>query len=106
MSNVLKIAAAGGVTGEETDEHFENTVLLLHGDGNQGATNFSNTGSPSYLAFKDNSTNNFPITVNGDAYGDNFGPFAVADGNWSNYFDGTGDYLRCDEALRRIYKRI
>lgn len=92
MSNVLKIAAAGGVT-EETDEFFENTVLLLHGDGNQGATNFSNTGSPSYLAFKDNSTNNFPITVNGDAYGDNFGPYVLPEGNWSNFFDGSGDYL-------------
>ena len=87
------IQAAAGAGGAETDENFANTVLLLHGDGNQGATNFSNAGDPTYLAFKDNSSNNFPITVNGDAYGDNFGPFALEDGNWSNYFDGNGDYL-------------
>jgi hypothetical protein len=70
------------------DQYFENTTLLLHGDGNPNGTNPS-----SFLTFKDNSTNNFPITVNGDAYGDNFGPYAVADGYWSNYFDGTGDWL-------------
>jgi hypothetical protein len=93
LGNKLIKAAAGNAAAEETDEHFQNTVLLLHGDGNQGATNFSNTGDPSYLAFKDNSSNNFPITVNGDAYGDNFGPYALEDGNWSNYFDGNGDHF-------------
>lgn len=87
------IKAAAGAAGAETDENFNQTVLLLHGDGNQGATNFTNAGPPVYLAFKDNSDNNFPITVNGDAYGDNFGPYAVDDGYWSNYFDGTSAYL-------------
>ena len=89
-NKLIKAAAGNAAVAEETDEHFQNTVLLLHGDGNQGATNYSNTGSPSYLAFKDNSSNNFPITVNGDAYGDNFGPYALEDGNWSNFFDGSG----------------
>ena len=99
MSNILKTLAAGSAAGEETDEYFENTTLLLHGDGNQGATNFSNAGPPTYLAFKDNSSNNFPITVNGDAYGDNFGPFATADGYWSNYFNGSSDILVLNNVL-------
>ena len=90
--NPLKFLSRGGA-GVETDPDFENTVLLLHGDGNQGATNFSNTGPTKYMAFTDNSDNNFPITVNGDAYGDNFSPFARDEGYWSNAFDGTGDYL-------------
>ena len=85
------IGGLGAAVAEGTDEYFQNTVLLLHGDGNQGATNFSNSGDPSYLAFKDNSDNNFPITVNGDAYGDNFGPYALENGYWSNYFDGNDD---------------
>jgi hypothetical protein len=84
MSNVLKIAAAGGVT-EETDEHFENTVLLLHGDGTNGAQN--NT-------FLDSSTNNFTITRNGNTTQGTFSPFSKPDGGWGNYFDGTDDYLQ------------
>jgi hypothetical protein len=92
MSDLISVlsAVAGSSVAEETDEYFQDTVLLLHGDGNQGATNFSNISDPVYLAFKDNSSNNFPITVNGDAYGDNFGPYALGDGNWSNFFDGSG----------------
>ncbi len=72
------------------DPNFNQTVLLLHGDGNQGANNLYNPGPTKYLAFADNSNNNFPITVQGDAYGSTFSPY---EGNYSNYFDGTGDYL-------------
>jgi hypothetical protein len=72
------------------DPYFNQTTLLLHGDGNQGAANFYNSGSPRYLAFTDNSSNNFPITVNGDAYGTTVSPYQ---GNYSNFFDGTGDWL-------------
>jgi hypothetical protein len=72
------------------DSYFNQTTLLLHGDGNQGAANFYNSGSPRYLAFTDNSSNNFPITVNGDAYGTTISPYQ---GNYSNYFDGSGDYF-------------
>ena len=49
--------------------------------------------------FKDNSTNNFTLTVNGDARVVNFSPFAPnasyspAIHGGSVYFDGTGDYL-------------
>ena len=60
----------------------------------------------------DNSTNNFAITANGDAKvatntssvpiaiirngnatQGSFSPFTLPDGQWSNFFDGTGDYL-------------
>jgi len=71
------------------DPYFNQTTLLLHGDGNQGATNLYNSGSPAYLAFADNSNNNFPITVQGDAYGSVFSPYEA---NYSNFFDGN-DYL-------------
>lgn len=40
--------------------------------------------------FIDQSPNNFTITRNGDTTQSTFGPYG---GNWSNYFDGTGDDL-------------
>ena len=85
MSNILKIAGAGvSAAAEETDENFNQTVLLLHGDGTNGAQN--NT-------FVDSSTNNFTITRNGNTTQGTFSPFSLPDGRWSNYFDGTGDYF-------------
>jgi hypothetical protein len=59
-------------------------VLLLHGDGTNGAQN--NT-------FLDSSTNNFTITRNGNTTQGTFSPFSLAAGEWSNYFDGSGDFL-------------
>jgi hypothetical protein len=84
MSNVLKVAAVGGAVSAETDANFKQTVLLLHGDGTNGAQN--NT-------FLDSSTNNFTITRNGNTTQGTFSPFSLAAGEWSNFFDGTGDYL-------------
>jgi len=69
-----KIAAA-------VDEYFEYVTLLLHGNGTNGAQN--NT-------FLDSSTNNFTITRNGNTTQGTFTPYGS---NWSNYFDGSGDYL-------------
>lgn len=60
------------------------TVLLLNGNGTNGAQN--NT-------FLDSSTNNFSITRNGNATQGSFSPFTLPDGQWSNFFDGNGDYL-------------
>ena len=60
------------------------TVLLLNGNGTNGAQN--NT-------FVDSSTNNFSITRNGNATQGSFSPFTLPDGQWSNFFDGTGDAL-------------
>ena len=78
-SNVKLLAGASG--GEPTDTNFKNVTLLLHGDGSNGAQN--NT-------FLDSSTNNFTITRNGNTTQGSFSPYGS---NWSNYFDGTGDYL-------------
>lgn len=66
------------------DPYFENVTLLLPGDGTNGAQN--NT-------FLDSSTNNFTITRNGNTTQGTFTPFSKADGRWSNYFDGNGDFL-------------
>ena len=63
------------------DPNFEYVTMLLHGDGTNGAQN--NT-------FLDSSTNNFSITRNGNTTQGSFSPYGS---NWSNYFDGSGDYL-------------
>jgi len=89
MSNVLKMLSRGGAAAAETDPNFKQTVLLLHGDGTNGAQN--NT-------FLDSSSNNFTITRN-PATGPNaptqgtFSPFSVGAGEWSNYFGSTTGYL-------------
>jgi hypothetical protein len=77
-------AVAGQQGGEEVDGDFNQTVLLLHGDGTNGAQN--NT-------FLDSSTNNFTITRNGNTTQGTFSPFSLAAGEWGNYFDGSGDIL-------------
>jgi hypothetical protein len=66
------------------DEYFNQTVLLLKGDGTNGAQN--NT-------FLDSSTNNFTITRNGNTTQGTFSPFSAPDGRWSNYFDGNRAYF-------------
>jgi len=76
-------SAAGGAA----DEFFKYVTLLLHGDGTNGAQN--NT-------FLDSSTNNFTITRNGNTTQGTFSPFSQT--GWSNYFDGSGDYLTAGSA--------
>ena len=88
MADLISMLAACAGGGEK-DPDFNQTVLLLHGDGTNGAQN--NT-------FLDSSSNNFTITRN-PATGPNaptqgtFSPFSLAAGEWSNYFDGSGDRL-------------
>lgn len=81
QSHQMKRAAGNSAP---TDPNFKQTVLLLHGDGTNGGQN--NT-------FIDSSTNNFTITRNGNTTQGTFSPFSQPDGYWSNYFDGTDDYL-------------
>lgn len=69
---------------DPTDADFKQTVLLLHGDGTNGARN--NT-------FIDSSSNNFTITRNGNTTQGTFTPFSAESGKWSNFFDGSGDWL-------------
>lgn len=67
--------------GIEIDPYFKNVTLLLHGDGTNTTQN--NT-------FIDSSTNNFTITRTGNTTQGSFSPYG---NSWSNYFDGTTDYL-------------
>ena len=68
-----------------TDPYFKNTTLLLHAD------NVSNSAQNN--TFLDSSSNAFAITRNGNTTQGSFTPFSKAAGYWSNYFDGTEDYL-------------
>lgn len=65
------------------DPYFKNTTLLLSGNGTNNANN--NT-------FIDSSSNNLTITKPGVA-NTSQGTFSPYGANWSNYFDGNGDYL-------------
>jgi hypothetical protein len=78
--NIFKLAATSFVAAA-TDSDFKNVTLLLPGNGTNGAQN--NT-------FLDSSTNAFTITRNGNTTQGTFSPYGD---NWSNYFDGSGDYL-------------
>lgn len=81
LSHPLR-AAAGIATA--VDPYFRNVTTLLHGDGTNGAQN--NT-------FIDSSANAFTVTRNGNVTQGSYGPYGIASNVWSNYFDGTGDYL-------------
>jgi hypothetical protein len=82
QSHQMKRAVAGASA--PTDPDFKQVTLLLHGDGTNGGQN--NT-------FIDGSTNNFTITRYGNVAQGTFSPYSQPDGRWSNYFDGTDDYL-------------
>ena len=85
IEEALKYKQAGTWPVQQTaDPNFNQTVLLLHGDGTNGAQN--NT-------FLDSSTNNFTITRNGNTTQGTFSPFSAEPGKWGNYFSGTSDYL-------------
>jgi len=84
------IQASGAVAGEAPDtgdDDFANVVLLLDGDGTSGDDN--NT-------FTDSSTNAHTITENGSVVQGSFSPYGD---NWSNYFDGAGNYLTYSDDL-------
>ena len=67
------------------DAFFKNTTLLLNGE--TTVTPFIN----------DASTNNFALTIAGDTKPVLFNPYTP--GYYSNYFDGTGDYLQTPTAV-------
>ena len=70
------------------DPYIDNVSLLLQGDDNPSGVTQNNT-------FKDSSTNDFPITRNGNVTQGTFSPFdrALTNSGGSAYFDGVGDYL-------------
>jgi hypothetical protein len=81
MSGVLNLLLAGAASAIK-DAYYNLTTLLLNTSSTNGAQN--NT-------FLDSSTNNFTITRNGNTTQGTFTPFSQT--GWSNYFDGSGDYL-------------
>ena len=62
-----------------SDTYFPYTTLLLSGG----------TSTSTFIA--DAITNNFAVAIAGDTKPNNFNPYTP--GYYSNYFDGTGDYL-------------
>jgi len=75
------IQATAADAADTGDGDFANVVLLLDGDGTSGDDN--NT-------FTDSSPNGFTVTESGSVVQGSFSPYGD---NWSNYFDGSGDYL-------------
>jgi len=83
MSGIMNMFVAAKTTiATAVDAFFNLTTLLLNTSSTNGAQN--NT-------FLDSSTNNFTITRNGNTTQGTFTPFSQT--GWSNYFDGSGDYL-------------
>lgn len=77
--DALVAKAAGQWPSQQlNDPYFSNVVLLLTGDGTNGAQN--NT-------FIDGSTNNYTITRNGNATQGTFSPFSNT--GWSGHFTGS-----------------
>jgi hypothetical protein len=64
------------------DPYFNLNSLLIHADGSNGANN---------SVFTDSSVNAYTVTRNGTPTQGTFSPFSQT--GWSNYFDGTGDFL-------------
>jgi len=88
ITTATATAAVTGKTAQQTitwtvsiaaDTYFPLTTLLLN----------SETTALPFLA--DASTNNFAVTAVGDTKPSNFNPYTP--GYYSNYFDGSGDYL-------------
>ena len=71
----------GFVISAATDPQFNYVTALLHGDGTNAGTN--NT-------FLDSSPNNLTLTRNGTPTQGTFTPYGTL---WSNYFNGSTDYL-------------
>lgn len=64
------------LTISSADANFKSTVLVINADTN--------------TFVRDASSNNFAVTINGDTKPSVFSPYNT---NWSNLFDGSGDYL-------------
>ena len=78
-------AQANGVEQWIGDPLFNRSPLLLQAD---NAVNGAQNNT-----FLDSSLNNFTVTRNALTTQGSFSPFSLPNGWWSNYFDGTGDYL-------------
>ena len=84
MSGAAKILIGSGAVADPVDDEFDNVSFLSHFDGSNNGTN---------SVYDDGSAGNHTMSVAGTPPQGTFGPFARVDGEWSNYFDGTSDYL-------------
>ncbi len=75
-------ARSFNITFTVNDTYFRETVLLINGETSSSSVNNN--------VFVDSSNVNHSITRNGNVTQGTFSPYGD---NWSNYFDGTGDYL-------------
>ena len=89
-SRKLIQATAGNAAEAASDDDFANVVLLLDGDGTSGDDNET---------FTDSSTNGYTVTESGSVVQGSFSPYGD---NWSNYFDGSDDYLISDTNFTAI----
>ena len=83
-TNVSATRTINWVISVAIDTYFPYVSLLLS----------ANTPSSTFVA--DSSTNGLAITISGDTRPNNFNPYTP--GYYSNYFDGTGDYLNTSGA--------
>ena len=84
MSGSSKILMGSGGEVLPSDDEFDNVSFLSHFDGaNNGVNN----------AFDDSSDSNHTVSITGNPSQGTFGPFARPEGEWSNYFNGSSDYL-------------
>jgi hypothetical protein len=79
VTNRLATRTINWVVSVGNDTYFKNTTLLLNGE---------TTVTP---FISDASTNSFGLTIQGDTKPVTFNPYTP--GYYSNFFDGTGDYL-------------
>ena len=93
-SLITATAASSGRTATRTlnwvvsvasDTYWMYTTLLLNGEGAAASNNANNA------SFVDSSASAIAITRSGSLYQGSWSPFSAS--SWSNYFDGTGDYL-------------
>ena len=80
---MFSASKSGQISKGLPDPQFNYVTALLHGDGTNGAQN--NT-------FLDSSSNAFTVTRNGTPTQGSFSPYGSL---WSNYLNGSGNYLSC-----------
>lgn len=76
-----QVSLGGGSAAVTGDSGFRYVTLFLSGDGANGSNN---------NVFLDSSSSPYTITRNGNSAQGTFTPYGS---NWSNYFDGSGDYI-------------
>jgi hypothetical protein len=81
ISGKLNLNTEGSPIVVPADAYFRYNTLLLNGD----------IATTPWNTFTSNNVTNYNATIFGDARPSNYNPYTA--GYYSNYFDGTGDYL-------------